>query len=98
MPQAKAGSEQSRLHVLAEVIEILNRYPELVGPHVELLDRVEKIREDSMHNLFGTRIAFLRCHPTDDFKKFLDLIGLCEFLFHGYLLPDVVRLYRVVPT
>jgi hypothetical protein len=49
--------------MLTEIIKVVDGRPEFVRPHIQIFDRVEKIGENPMDDLFGPRISGKRAAP-----------------------------------
>jgi hypothetical protein len=75
--------------MLTEIIKVIDGRPEFIRPHIQILDRVEKIGENPVVDLFDPRISFVRGHSADDVEEFFDFLGLCDLGGHSNLL--VVR-------
>src|SRR6516225_5107145 len=69
--------------MLTKIIKVVDGRPEFVRPHIQIFDRVEKIGENPMDDLFGARISFLRRHSADDIEEFFNFLGLCELGSHA---------------
>src|SRR5476649_710514 len=86
MLQAQAGSEQPRFLMFAQLVEVVDRLPELLRGHFQVFDDVHRVAQDPVNQRLGARVASVIVVAAGFFEKRLGVGSLGKSDGHGAIL------------
>ncbi len=86
MLQAQPGSKQTGFLVLAQFVEVIDRFPKLFRGHLQVFDDVHRVAQDPVNQRLGARVAAVVEAAAGFFEKLLGVGSLGKSDGHGAIL------------